>query len=90
MTILQIEIQDARPLEAICGQRGLPVTLAEGRDLRAPLYGYARLLSATPSLSNAVEFFPLGVHWPEIDEDLSIASILRGQKAPDAVRPKAQ
>jgi hypothetical protein len=28
---------------------------------------------------------PMGLHWPEIDEDISVASILRGEKAPGAV-----
>jgi hypothetical protein len=27
---------------------------------------------------------PMGIHWPAIDEDISIASILRGEKAPGA------
>jgi len=35
----------------------------------------------------AIETSPLGLHWPEIDEDVSVASILRGQKAPGAVMP---
>jgi hypothetical protein len=30
---------------------------------------------------------PMGIHWPDIDEDISIASILRGQKAPGAKAP---
>ena len=27
---------------------------------------------------------PMGLHWPELDEDISIASMLRGEKAPGA------
>jgi hypothetical protein len=29
----------------------------------------------------------MGIHWPEVDEDISIASMLGGQKAPGAVPP---
>jgi len=31
---------------------------------------------------------PMGIHWPDIDEDISVASILRGQKAPGAQASK--
>ena len=47
MTILQIEVEDARPVAAQCDDRHLIVTLADGRVLRAPLWWYPRLLSAT-------------------------------------------
>jgi len=36
---------------------------------------------------NVIEFMPMGLHWPQVDEDISIASILRGQKAPGALEP---
>jgi hypothetical protein len=34
-----------------------------------------------------IELSPLGLHWPELDEDISIASILGGAKAPGAIEP---
>jgi hypothetical protein len=48
------------------------------------LWWYPRLVDATPAARNVVELMPMGLHWPEIDEDISIASILRGAKAPGA------
>ncbi len=84
MTTLQIEVEDARPVAANCDESYLNVTLADGRVLRAPLWWYPRLFAATPEERAAIETSPLGVHWPEIDEDISIASILRGHKAPGA------
>jgi hypothetical protein len=36
-----------------------------------------------------VELMPMGIHWPAIDEDISVASILRGEKAPGARAPAA-
>jgi hypothetical protein len=86
MTILQIEVEDARPVAVQCDDHHLIVTLADGRVLRAPLWWYPRLLSAAPDRRAVIELSPLGVHWPEIDEDISVASILRGSKAP---RPTA-
>jgi Protein of unknown function (DUF2442) len=72
---------------AHCDSEHLHVTLADGRALRAPLWWYPRLLSATPAARAVVELMPMGIHWPEIDEDISVASILRGEKAPGATAP---
>jgi Protein of unknown function (DUF2442) len=90
MTDLQIEVKDARPVAAQCDDRHLIVTLADGRVLRTPLWWYPRLLSAAPDRRAVIELSQLGVHWPEIDEDISVASILRGAKAPGAVEPRTQ
>lgn len=85
MTILQIEVEDSRPIRVICDAKHLRVALADGRELIAPLWWYPRLLNAAPEERAVVEFMPMGIHWPEIDEDISIASILRGQKSPGAI-----
>ena len=87
MTILQIEIEDSRPVEAHCDAEHVFVTLADGRRLQTPLWWYPRLLNASENARQVVEFSPMGIHWPEIDEDLSIASMLRGAKAPGARVP---
>ncbi len=87
MTTLQIEIEDSRPVSAQCDDANLTVALADGRRVQTPLWWYPRLLGATPAARATVELSPLGVHWPEIDEDISVASMLRGQKAPGAKAP---
>jgi hypothetical protein len=87
MTASGIEVEDARPVAANCDESYLNVTLADGRVLRAPLWWYPRLFAASARERAAIETSPLGVHWPEIDEDISVASILRGQKAPGAQAP---
>jgi Protein of unknown function (DUF2442) len=89
MTILQIEIEDSRPVDAFCDEQFLHVSLADGRSVSAPLWWYPRLARATPHARSRIEFMPLGMHWPEIDEDISVASILRGQRAPGAKDPAA-
>jgi hypothetical protein len=89
MTTLVLEIEDARPVEAFCDAEHLHVTLADGRALIAPLWWYPRLQKASPVQRASVELLPMGMHWPEIDEDISIASILRGEKAPGAAMPAA-
>ena len=70
MTILQIEIEDSRPVEAHCDDSFLNVALADGRVLRTPLWWYPRLAKASDAARGVVELSPLGVHWrPQIDED---------------------
>jgi len=90
MTTLQIEVEAARPIAAEGDDNHLIVTLADGRVLRAPLWWYPRLLAASPNRRAVIELSPLGVHWPEIDEDISVASILRGAKTPGAKEPVSQ
>jgi hypothetical protein len=87
MTTLVLEIEDTRPVDVECSDEHLNVTLADGRILRAPLWWYPRLDRARPADRAVFELMPMGIHWPELDEDISVASILRGEKAPGA-RPR--
>jgi Protein of unknown function (DUF2442) len=87
MIILQIEVEDALPLAAESDDRHLTVTLADGRVIQTPLWWYPRLLAATAEQRSQLELSLLGIHWPEIDEDISVASMLRGAKAPGATEP---
>ncbi len=84
MTTLVLEIEDSRPVSARCDDEHLHVTLADGRTVSTPLWWYPRLLGAAAAARNNIEFMPMGLHWPEVDEDISIASMLRGAKAPGA------
>ncbi len=84
MTTLVLEINEAIPVAAHCDATHLHVTLADGREVSTPLWWYPRLLAASPTLRNVIELMPMGLHWPEIDEDISIASMIRGEKAPGA------
>jgi len=64
----------------------LSVDLADGRTISAPLAWYPRLLHATPGerANWRVAGGGYGIHWPEIDEDLSTEGLLRGAPAPGA------
>jgi hypothetical protein len=64
----------------------LSVDLADGRRLAVPLAWFPRLLHATQEQRNKWELLGdgEGIHWPEIDEDLSVAGLLRGSPAPEA------
>jgi Protein of unknown function (DUF2442) len=88
MTTLQIDINDSAPISASCDDTHLTVELSDGRTVRTPIWWYPRLLKATPAQRAAYRLSRLGVHWEEIDEDLSVAGMLRGAKAPKAVPPQ--
>ena len=76
-----------RPTEAWCDPHRLHVVLADGRRIAVPLWWYPRLLRASPAQRNTVELMLDGVHWPDIDEDISVEGLLAGRKAPGAVEP---
>jgi Protein of unknown function (DUF2442) len=70
------------------------VELSDGRTLGVPYAWFPRLLNATPKQREAVEIGRFGLHWEEIDEDISIAGLLAGRpdqtiKSPRAVKPTA-
>lgn len=66
----------------------LIVDLAHGRTIAVPLAWYPRLLNATPiQRAHWVKAGGgLGIHWPDIDEDLSVAGLLQGIPAPGLKR----
>jgi len=56
----------------------IEMTLADGRHVSAPLEWFPRLRNASPSERSKWRLIGrgIGVHWPEIDEDISVASLL--------------
>ena len=61
----------------------LIVDLMDGRSIAVPLAWYPRLLEATPEQRADWEVAGAGygIHWPQIDEDLSVEGLLRGAPA---------
>lgn len=55
------------------------VDLTDGRTLGVPLAWFPRLLHATPAERERVELSRVGLHWENIDEDISIAGLLAGR-----------
>jgi hypothetical protein len=62
----------------------LRVTLMDGRTISAPLAWYPRLLHATVKQRRnwRTSGAGYGIHWPDVDEDLSTEGLLRGAPAP--------
>ena len=59
----------------------LTVNLSDGRTISVPLAWYPRLLYGTPNERNNWRFIAgnKGIHWPDLDEDISIKNIILGQ-----------
>ena len=78
MSILTLK-RDANAVAVECDEDFLRVTLADGREVAVPLVWFPRLLDATPEQRNTWRFIGQGhgIHWPELDEDISVASLLR-------------
>jgi hypothetical protein len=76
------------PTAAWCDDASLHVKLADGREIATPLWWYPSLLAASHTQRNNLELMYTGIHWPDLDEDLSVEGMLKGWKARDA-RPPA-
>ena len=76
-------IPDARVAGVRVTDSALVVQLRDGREIRAPLGWFPRLAAATEKERAVWELSAAGhgVHWPMIDEDLSVAGLLRGEPA---------
>jgi hypothetical protein len=59
----------------------LIVDLEDGRQVSAPLVWYLRLLHGTPRERARFEIGHYGIHWPDLDEDISIKGLLLGNKS---------
>jgi hypothetical protein len=56
------------------------VELSDGQTIGVPFVWFPRLLSAKKSQRESVEIGRFGLHWAEIDEDISIAGLLAGHR----------
>jgi hypothetical protein len=67
-----------------CTDTELTVRLADGRAISVPLAWYPRLLEATPDQRSNWQLAGAGhgIHWPDVDEDLTVTGLLSGQPAP--------
>ena len=83
MSTLKVDT-DARAAGVTVTQDELIVNLKDGRTISVPLAWFPRLLKATPAERSNWELLGEGegIHWPDIDEDLSVAGLLRGTPGP--------
>src|SRR5438445_13056129 len=75
---------DERVVDVKFTKETLSVALRDGRTITVPLAWYPRLFNATPAQRKnwQIAGAGYGIHWPDIDEDLSTEGLLRGAPAP--------
>jgi hypothetical protein len=67
-------------------EESLTVDLVDGRTIIVPLAWYPRLWHGTPEERGRFEIFGDGmyIHWPDLDEDLTVAGLLAGLPSSEA------
>jgi hypothetical protein len=67
--------------QVIVSKDTLSVELADGRTIAVPLAWYPRLSHATAKERNSWRLIAggRGIHWPKLDEDISVSNLLVGQ-----------
>ena len=75
---------DERVKDVKLTEDALSVTLMDGRVISVPLAWYPRLLNASNTQREnwKIAGGSYGIHWPDVDEDLSTEGLLRGAPAP--------
>jgi len=85
MNVLKIKV-DERVSNVHFTEETISVDLMDGRAIKVPLVWYPRLFNATTEQRSQWEVCGggFGIHWEEIDEDLSTEELLRGIPAPSS------
>ncbi len=88
MSTLPTEIQVAKAQAVTVTDDSLTVDLTDGRTLSVPLAWYPRLVHGTPEERNHWRLIGdgEGIHWPDLDEDLSIEGLLLGRPSGESDR----
>jgi hypothetical protein len=87
MSTVAIEYEFPRVMSVAVTEDSIAASLSDGRTVSVPLAWSWRLSEATPAQRAHYELIGSGqgVHWPDVDEDISVAGMLHGTPAP---RPK--
>lgn len=66
----------------------LSLALSDGRTVLVPLLRYPRLVDATPAERDNWRLIGRGegIHWPDLDEDISVAGLLAGKRSGESQR----
>jgi hypothetical protein len=88
MSTFQTEIQVAKALQVTVTDDSLTVDLVDGRTLSVPLAWYPRLVHGTPQERDNWRLIGdgEGIHWLDLDEDLSVEGLLLGRPSSESQR----
>ncbi len=83
-----IQIEETRAQDVKVTEDSLIVDLKDGRTIIVPLAWYPRLWYGTAEERSKVELHGDGeyLHWPDLDEDLTVAGLLAGRRSGESQR----
>jgi hypothetical protein len=86
------EIEQAHAIDVKATEDSLAVDLDDGRTIIVPLGWYPRLWYGTPDERSNVQIIGQGeyLHWPDLDEDLTISGLLAGRRSGESQRSLRQ
>jgi hypothetical protein len=86
MSTLAIDLRPVAVRQVAVTEDALVVDLSDGRTASVPLTWYPRLLNGTPEERNnwCLIGNGEGVHWPDLDEDISLENILLGKPSQES------
>jgi hypothetical protein len=81
MTTLAVNRETLGAIDVSVSEDTLSIDLADGRTIAAPIAWFPRLLHATPAERENWRVIGKGqgIHWEDIDEDISVEGVLAGQ-----------
>lgn len=79
---------EPKAMAITCSDDELRVSLTDGRTLSVPLAWFPRLAHASSAERAHYELLGSGegIHWPQVDEDVSVAGLLTGQPSVETRR----
>ena len=79
---------EAKAQNVSVGDDTLAVDLSDGRTISVPLAWFPRLLHGTPEERSNWRFIGdrEGIHWPDLDEDISVENLLAGKPSGESQR----
>jgi hypothetical protein len=92
MTSSPLEVRQAQAERVEVTEDSLVVDLIDGRTLTVPLIWYPRLAYGSPAERGNSRLLGRGegIHWPELDEDISVDGLLAGRRSGESPRSLAR
>lgn len=88
MYVSTTEVSVPEAMAIVVTEDALTAELSDGRSISVPLAWYPRLVRATPEERSNWELIGggEGIHWPDLDEDISVEGLLAGRKSGESQR----
>lgn len=92
MRISAVELEISYAENVAVSEDSLSVDLSDGRSLSVPILWYPRLLHATPAERSNWRLIGkgVGIHWEEIDEDISVEGLPLGRASAESQQSLAR